>query len=196
VSTGDLKKAKRAIRREVLAGRDAMPSAERARLGDVIAGRFLALPEVERARVVMAFSSFGSELPTEPLIEALVDRGVTVALPRIVAGELEPRTWRPGEPTTAAPFGALEPAAGRTVAPETIDVVVTPAVAFDRTGGRVGYGGGYYDRFLLRTRDDALRAGVAFGLQLVEGDLPAGAFDLRVDVVVTERETIRCRRGA
>jgi 5-formyltetrahydrofolate cyclo-ligase len=196
VSNGNLKKAKRTIRREVLSRRDAMSSAERARLGGVVARRFLALPEVEGADVVMAFSSFGSELPTEPLIEALVGRGVTVALPRIVDGDLEPRSWRPGEPTTTAPFGALEPAGGAMVAPETIDVVVTPAVAFDRAGGRVGYGGGYYDRFLPRTRDGALRAGIAFDLQVVEDDLPSGAFDLSVDLIVTESETIRCPRPA
>jgi 5-formyltetrahydrofolate cyclo-ligase len=196
VSNGDLKKAKRAVRREVLARRDAIPSADRARLGEAVARRFLALPELEGAEVVMAFSSFGSELPTEPLIDALVSRGVTVALPRLVDGDLEPRSWRPGDPTTTAPFGALEPAGGAIVAPETVDLVVTPAVAFDRAGRRVGYGGGYYDRFLPRTRDDALRAGVAFAVQVVDGDLPSGAFDLGVDVIVTESETIRCpRRG-
>jgi 5-formyltetrahydrofolate cyclo-ligase len=196
VSGGELKKAKRGVRREVLAARDALPAEERSRLAAVVARRFLDLPEVETARVVMAFSSFGSELPTDPLIDALVARGVTVALPRTASGDLEPRTWRPGEPTTTAPFGALEPAGGQVLAPDAIDIVVVPAVAFDRSGRRVGYGGGFYDRFLPRTREDALRAGVAFDLQLLDEDLPAGTFDHGVDVVVTETETVRCRREA
>jgi 5-formyltetrahydrofolate cyclo-ligase len=74
-----------------------------------------------------------------------------------------------------------------------VDVVATPAVAFDRTGRRVGYGGGYYDRFLLGTREDALIAGVGLGVQLLDEPLPEGGFDRRVDVIVTESETVRCR---
>ncbi len=194
MSSAELKRAKKAVRREVLALRDELAPEERLRLGALVTQRSLDLPEVAAARVVMVFSSFGSELPTGPLIDGLLARGVTVALPRIVSGELEPRTWRPGEPTTRARFGALEPEGGGVVSPDAIDVVVTPAVAFDRSGRRVGYGGGFYDRFFPRMREGALRAGVGFGLQLRERDLPGGAFDLRVDVVITEAETLRCDR--
>jgi 5-formyltetrahydrofolate cyclo-ligase len=146
------------------------------------------------ADVVLVFWSFGSEVDTGPLLRALHGRGRTVGLPRIVDGELEPRTYAPGDPLEGTSFGALEPADGRVVDPSEIDVVVVPAVAFDRSGRRVGYGGGYYDRFLLRTRPDALRLGVAFDVQLVEGDLPGGSFDLRVDAIVTESEVLRCPR--
>jgi 5-formyltetrahydrofolate cyclo-ligase len=196
VNSGELKRAKKQIRREVLLRRDALTTEERGRLGALVTDRVLSLPDVEASGVVMAFWTFGSELPTMPLIEALVARGVVVALPRIVAGDLEPRTWRPGEPTTTTSFGALEPAGGTTLDPAEVDVIVTPAVAFDRAGRRVGYGGGFYDRLFPRTRADALRVGAAFALQLVEGELPAGHFDLRVHAVVTESETVRCPREA
>jgi 5-formyltetrahydrofolate cyclo-ligase len=194
VTSAELKRAKKAVRRDVLAVRDAMPPQERARLAERVAERFLGLPEVTGAGVVMAFSSFGSELPTMPLIERLLARGITVALPRIAAGKLEPRTWRPGEPATETSFGALEPTGGEVLAPGLIDVVATPAVGFDRAGRRVGYGGGFYDRFFPSMRSDALRVGVGFGIQLLEGDLPEGAFDMRVDAVITESETVRCPR--
>jgi 5-formyltetrahydrofolate cyclo-ligase len=194
VNSAELKKAKKRIRRQVLAARDGIPPAERLQLAHRVAERFLSLPEVEGARAVMAFWSFGSELPTMPLIESLLARGVVVALPRIVDGDLQPRTWRPGEATIQTRFGALEPVGGEVLAPHDIDVVATPAVAFDRSGRRVGYGGGYYDRFFPATRTDALRAGIGFGVQLLEGDLPGGTFDLRVDVVVTEEEAVRCPR--
>ena len=190
----ELKRAKKAVRREVLALRDALPPQERARLAERVADRFLLVPEVATATVVMAFSSFGSELPTQPLVERLLARGITVALPRITAGDVEARTWRSGEPMTETAFGALEPAGGEFVEPSRIDVVATPAVAFDRAGRRVGYGGGFYDRFFLQMRGDALRAGVGFGLQLLDRDLPEGAFDVRVDAVITESETLRCPR--
>ena len=194
LSSTELKRAKKAVRREVLALRDGMPADERSRLSSGATERFLALPEVTAAHVVMAFSTFGSELPTMPLIEHLVAHGITVALPRIVDGDLEPRSWQPGQPTTETSFGALEPEGGEVIAPEAIDVVVTPAVAFDRAGRRVGYGGGFYDRFFRRLRDDALRVGIGFGIQLLDRDLPEGAFDLRVDAVVTETETVRVPR--
>lgn len=185
-----LKRAKRTARAEVLARRDAISPAERALMGERIVERFLALPEMERVRAVMAFWSFGSEVPMDPLIASLVGAGVTVALPRIVDGQIEPRTWEPGEPVTETHFGAREPEGGRVLDPAEIDVVATPGVAFDRAGGRVGYGGGFYDRFFPRTR--ALRAAVAFGLQVVDRPLPGGSFDLPVHLIVTESETIRC----
>jgi 5-formyltetrahydrofolate cyclo-ligase len=191
VNGAALKRAKRAARAEVLARRDALSPVERASMGERIVERFLALPEMARVRAVMAFWSFGSEVPRDPLIASLVEAGVTVALPRIVDGDIEPRTWRPGEPVTETHFGAREPEGGDVVDPADLDVVATPGVAFDRAGGRVGYGGGFYDRFLLRTT--AVRAAVAFGVQVVEGRLPGASFDLRVHLIVTESETIRCR---
>jgi 5-formyltetrahydrofolate cyclo-ligase len=191
VNGAALKRAKRAARAEVLARRDALSPVERASMGERIVERVLALPEMARVRAVMAFWSFGSEVPMDPLIASLAEEGVTVALPRIVDGDIEPRTWRPGEPVTETHFGAREPEGGDVVDPADLDVVATPGVAFDRAGGRVGYGGGFYDRFLLRTT--AVRAAVAFGVQVVEGRLPGASFDLRVHLIVTESETIRCR---
>jgi 5-formyltetrahydrofolate cyclo-ligase len=194
VRSQDLKRAKRAVRRRVLDERDAVPIPDREAAAAAVTERFLALPEVHAARSVLAFSSFGSEVPLDPLIEILDARGVVVALPVIVGEALEARVYRPGAPTTTTSFGAREPADGRPFAPEELDVIVTPAVAYDRAGRRVGYGGGFYDRFLPRTRSDAVRIGVGLGLQLLDEELPAGSFDLAVDIVVTPEEAVRCRR--
>jgi 5-formyltetrahydrofolate cyclo-ligase len=195
MNSAELKRAKRDVRRRVLAERDALSPSERAHMGVVVAERFLALPEVGTAAVVMAFWSFGSELPTGPLLEDLHRRGKTVVLPRIVDGELEARSYRPGDRVSETAFGAFEPAGGRVLDATEIDVVAVPAVAFDRQGRRVGYGGGYYDRFLRGTGAGATNVGIGYALQLlpVGEDLPAGHFDRPVDVIVTERETVRCR---
>jgi 5-formyltetrahydrofolate cyclo-ligase len=187
----ELKKEKRAVRRAVLADRDALSAEERASRATTIHERFLRLPEVRTARTVMAFWSFGSEVPTRPLLAALAARGVEVALPEVESGGLEVRSWREGESLREASFGAMEPADGARVDPQAIDVVCVPGVAFDLRGRRVGYGGGYYDRF-LGSVPRALRAAIAFDLQVVEGDLPAGRFDVPIDVVVTELRTLRC----
>jgi 5-formyltetrahydrofolate cyclo-ligase len=190
----DLKRAKRRLRREVLSMRDALHEGIRVPAGDAITQRVLSLPEVVAAKHVMAFWSFGSEVPTLPLLTALSDRGVRVALPRIEDGDLEVRAWSPGDPMTETSFGALEPAEGARVDPGALDVVVVPAVAFDRHGRRVGYGGGFYDRFLPRLRLEAARIGIAYAVQVLDRDLPSGAFDQPVDAVVTEVEVVRVPR--
>jgi 5-formyltetrahydrofolate cyclo-ligase len=194
VSSGDLKRAKRDVRRRVLALRDGIDPATRERAAADVTRRVLELPEIEAAATVLAFSSFGSELPMLPLIETLVARGIRVGLPVITGTEIEAHAWSPGEPTTTTSFGAEQPADGAWIDPVAIDVILTPAVAVDRTGGRVGYGGGFYDRFLPRTRAEAARIAVVLAEQLVAEALPAGSFDLRVDAVVTPDEVIRCAR--
>lgn len=188
MNSAELKRAKRAIRRAVLAERDSMSEALRREAGARVTTRFLELPEVERAESVMLFWSLGSEVDTAPLIERLHSSGVTVTLPRIVEGELVPIGYAPGDPTTPTHFGAREPL-GDAIDPRGLDVVGVPGVAFDRRGRRIGYGGGYYDRFLGGLR--AFTAGIAYGVQLLDGDLPAGRFDRSIEAVVTEDETVR-----
>lgn len=194
MSGADLKRAKRLVRRRVLTARDEMSGSERREASARIAERVMSLPEIERASTVMVFWAFGSEPDTTPLIEGLHTRDVRIALPRIVDGDLDPRAFVPGDPVTETSFGACEPADGDVIDPAEIDVVVTPGVAFDLSGRRVGYGGGFYDRFFRRTREDAARTGIAFDVQLVDDDLPNGHFDLGVDAVVTESRVVRMER--
>jgi 5-formyltetrahydrofolate cyclo-ligase len=195
MNSSELKRAKREVRRRVLAERDALPPGERMHLAVVVAERFLALSEVQAAGVVMVFWSFGSELPTGPLLEDLHGLGKTVVLPRIIDGEIEARAYRPGDRVSETALGAFEPAGGRVLDAAEIEVVAVPAVAFDRQGRRVGYGGGFYDRFLPRTDTGASHVGIGYSLQLLPTgqELPAGPFDHAVGSVVTERETVRCR---
>lgn len=185
-----LKTAKRGIRREVLAARDRIPESDRRALGELLTERFLGLPEVERAATLMLFWSFGSEVPTDGLIARLHARGAIVALPRIEGSDLVPVAYAPGDPTEATPFGAREPRGGASIMRTSLDVIAVPAVAFDRRCARIGYGGGYYDRFLRGVRGSTV--GLVFGLQVLAEELPTGSFDRRVDAIVTESETIRC----
>jgi 5-formyltetrahydrofolate cyclo-ligase len=186
-----LKQMKRAMRREILARRDALSEAERATKSSAIAERVLALPELEDARTLMLFWSFGSEVDTAPMITGLVGQGRRLVLPRIERGEVVPVAYRPGDPVSEARFGAMEPTSGEVVDPMELDVVVTPGVAFDRGCKRSGYGGGFYDRLFDRARPDVAKIAVAFALQLVEA-VPVGRHDRRVDIVATEDEVLRC----
>jgi 5-formyltetrahydrofolate cyclo-ligase len=187
-----LKQAKRALRRRILERRDAIDTSERAERSARIASRLRSLPEVERARTVMAFWSFGSEVETGPLIRALHEAGTRVALPRIQGRDVAAVDYAPGDPVAPTGFGAMEPTGGEVLEPGDVDLVIVPGVAFDRAGGRVGYGGGFYDRFLRRTRPEVPAIAIAFADQIAER-VPAGRADRRVDAVVTEDEVIRCR---
>jgi 5-formyltetrahydrofolate cyclo-ligase len=158
-------------------------------MGERIAERFLGLPEVETATTVMLYWSFGSEVPTEGLIERLHERGAAIALPRIEGSELVPVRFAPGDATEPTSFGARDPAHGLAIVPARLDVVAVPGVAFDRAGRRIGYGAGYYDRLLPAT--SAVAVALAFDAQVVGEDLPAGGTDVEVDVIVTESETLR-----
>ena len=107
-----------------------------------IADRLLAMDELSDAKTVMAFWSFGSEVDTIPLLERLEVAGAQVALPRIEDYDVEPIAYAAGDPLSETSCGAREPASGRRLEPSGVDVVVVPGVAFDRSGGRVGYGAG------------------------------------------------------
>jgi 5-formyltetrahydrofolate cyclo-ligase len=189
-----LKEHKRALRREIVERRDALPAERRRAASRRIADRVLGLPDVVGAGTVMAFWSFGSEVQTAELLERLHRAGKRVALPRVEEGEVVAVAYAPGGPVTAAHFGAMEPLGADVVPPEDVDVVLVPGVAFDRRGARVGYGGGFYDRFLPRRRPGVPAIAIAFSVQLVD-EVPEGGMDRRVDAIVTENELITCRRA-
>jgi 5-formyltetrahydrofolate cyclo-ligase len=185
-----LKSAKRALRREVLAARDALSLDDRVARSGAIVERLLALPEAVDARTVMAFWSFGSEVDTAPLISRLLDDGRTVALPRTEGPEIVPVTYQRGDPVRPTAYGAMEPPFGRVLGAEELDLVVVPGIAFDGSGNRLGYGRGFYDRLLSRRRPGVPAVAIAFGMQVVDA-VPSGGADRRVDAIVTENEVIR-----
>jgi len=143
--------------------------------------------------LVALYYPINDELDTEPLAAALVEKGVAIALPA-TQGKNRPllfRRYTPGDPLIAGRFGEMVPEENaEAVAPS---VVVAPLLAFTGAGGRLGYGGGYYDRTLaaLRRSGDVLAVGYAYGAQEVDA-LPPDPLDEPLDWVVTERAAHRC----
>ena len=188
-----LREAKRLLRERILALRDAAPPAQRAAAAQAIAERVMTLPSFAAARTVLMTLPFRSEWDTLPLVHAALGAGRTVVLPRVVAGAriLALHAIRdPVADVAAGHWGIREPRAHcPAVAPEAVDWVLVPGVAFDATGARLGYGGGYYDRLLPLVAHGCARIAGAFALQVVE-HVPSGPHDLKVDMVVTERQAI------
>lgn len=180
-------------RASALAQRDGMPAADRLRAADAIAAR--ALPFAVRPGVVVSgFMPIRSEISPLPLMRRLASMGARLALPAI-AGRGQPlalRAWAFGEPLVRGQWGIREPAAtADTLLP---DILIVPLAAFDRRGGRIGYGAGYYDMTLAQARAarSVLAIGIAFAKQEVES-VPMADHDQRLDLVLTEHETIPCR---
>jgi len=195
----NVKSDKKKLRKEVLAARDSMPP-ELRREASMAAGELLAAFEPFReARTVMFFVSFRSEIDTGEMIRGALGEGKRVA---VSVSQTSDCSLLPCElldfDNDLAPgaYGIPEPKPEciRPVDPAEIDIVLFPGVAFDRSGGRIGYGGGYYDRFIQRLRPGVPLVALAFHSQVIES-VPMAEHDRPVDYIVTEKEIIDCRRG-
>jgi len=179
---------KKEIRKRILQLRNAMTPEAIATKSDEIVRRLTGLPEIRDASILMVFLSFGSEVRTDGIIRWGWENEKRIVVPRCRPEErrLTPCLLSEFSELETGHYGIREPKAAlvRAVPAGEIDVVLVPAVAFDRRGCRVGYGGGYYDRFLPEV-PKGVRIGAAFACQIVS-EIPADPHDIPVDRFVTE----------
>ena len=187
----EITERKGALRRLVLARRDAMDPAARAEAALAIAAAADAALAFPPGTVVSGFLPIRSELDPRPLMALLSARGARICVPAITDGRLEFRElWAEAEMEPQG-FGTYAPAAGAAVLDPAIMLV--PMVAFDARCHRMGYGRGYYDGAITALRARGIvpvLAGLALAVQEVP-DVPTEAHDVALDVIVTERATHR-----
>ncbi len=178
-----------ALRRQMRARRAALDEDAQSRAAQEAARRILALPAYREAKVVLAYAAARGELSLAPVIADVLSGGRMLALPRCEGpGRMTARRVRAMGELSPGAFGLPEPGEGsEVILPQDVGLVLVPGIAFDRAGGRIGQGGGYYDRFLPGTR--AVRVGVCHDFALID-DVQARAHDARMDAVVTPQETI------
>lgn len=190
-----LRGPKRTLRRRIIALRDGLEPVTRRDYSILIADKVAGLRAFRDAHTVHVFASFGSEVDTTPIMDRILESRKRCVLPVVIGGtrEMEHACIRGRADLTPGFRGIPEPSpACPRVDAREVDLVIVPGVAFDGRGGRLGYGGGFYDRFLLAS--GAHRVAVAFGIQVV-GSVPREPHDLPVHVIVTESQIIEATPG-
>lgn len=155
------------------------------------------IPILKERETVLVYASKCPEVDTMPLIKWLLKEEKTVVVPIIQREDCSLRLSCLVDPAVLVPstFQVPEPIGHEIPAdPSAIEVVIVPMLAFDSAGNRLGYGAGYYDRFLAR-HQDIPTIGLAFSCQEVSS-LPADENDIRMDWIITEQGTICCRKNA
>ena len=185
---------RRELRALIRDRREKISVIQAAELSARIAERVLTLPEYRQAKKVMCYASVIGEVNTAPLNARILEDGKELFLPKISKekGRMVAVPVKDLASLRRGRMGIPEPPKGEGADPMGIDLILVPGIAFDRKGGRVGFGGGYYDRFLPETK--ALRVALAFNMQLVEDTHPE-PHDQSVDMLITEDALLDFRGG-
>jgi 5-formyltetrahydrofolate cyclo-ligase len=189
---GALRSRKLALRRALVANRKRTDQPERDAAGRSIRDAVLSLPEIQMAGTVAAYLSVGTEPDTRGLVYALWKRGTYVLLPLLQADDdLDWASYEGPASLAAGPRGLLEPTEPpRGVnAVTSADLVIVPALAVDRSGMRLGRGGGSYDRALARVGASIPTIALIYDDELLD-EVPAGDLDQRVRMVAQPRQGI------
>ena len=188
-----LETQKKALRAAALAQRDALSGEHRTAAAQAIAAR--GLPSgISSQSIIAGYSPVRSEIDPTPLMQILAAQGGRLALPVVTARDqpLIFRAWNIHDSLQLGAFGILEPLPD---ADEVIpEIVLVPLAAFDRSGHRIGYGGGYYDRSLarLRAKGEITAIGLGFSVQEIAA-ISAMPHDVALDYVLTETQLFDCR---
>ena len=186
------------VRKETLTARTAISLQELVAKSEIITDLFLNSDIYKEANTIMAYLDFRNEVKTEKIIKTAIADGKQVVIPISV---VETRQLILSEiinydiELEQGAYGILEPKKEfiRETDPNVVDVVLIPGVAFDERGYRVGYGAGYYDRFLERVRPDTKKVALSFEMQIVVNAFE-DTHDVPVDMIITEKGTMTCKR--
>ena len=189
----EIKQTKKEIREQYRRIREALPPEKRKSEDEMIAKRLFDCAFYQNARFIYCYASLKDEAGTNMIIEEALRNGKRVALPR-VRGKRRMEFCFIKSPADLKPgfMGIKEPGpwCPKAPAPFKDTLVLMPGIAFDRNGARAGYGGGYYDTY-LEGHAECIKAALAYSVQIAP-EIPAAPADIKVDMIVTEKELIIC----
>ncbi len=177
---------KKELRKQYKALRDSIPEENRAHLSTEICRKITKLDAYKTAKTLLLYASAGNEVDLSPLFEKAQKDGIACAFPRCIAdGIMEFYYVSALSELQKGAYGIMEPPTDRPATNFRSALAIVPALAYDKDGYRLGYGGGYYDRFLAKY--PVFAVGVAYSACITD-TLPCGEFDIAVDTVITEKE--------
>lgn len=193
---------KKELRKETLSRRDALTENERTEKSEQIMKSVTQLDVFQKCNKILLYAPIRSEVDTQDIYKEAYALGKEIYYPVVQGKEMEfycvdeMTAWQTGA------FGVREPEAdeAKRFAPEEDDrvIVIMPGTGFDREGNRIGYGGGYYDKYLQKLADVLKSASVckivvAYECQVVDvGRIKKEEHDVRVDFIITEKDVISC----
>ncbi len=183
------------LRQQILNKRDKLPATTRATASKLILQNLWQIPATKEAATIMLYVNFRSEVETMDLFKQCRTQNIRTAAPLTLTRDhrLVPYLiTRPDDDLIPGYCQIPEPDSKKlsAIAPDKLDIVLIPGSVFDRQGGRLGYGGGYYDRFLANQAPQALRIGLAYETQVVN-KVPTMAHDIPLQYLITEKEITR-----
>jgi 5-formyltetrahydrofolate cyclo-ligase len=186
---------KQVLRKDILSKRLALSPQKVEEKSDNIHKKLYQFKIYQDAKIMMVYIDFRHEVKTAAVITNSLSQGKRIVIPvckengKLIPSEVYqfPEDLEPGA------WGILEPKPGRLrpIDPAEIELILVPGVAFDQRGNRLGYGAGYYDRFLAKLPSSTLIIALAYELQLVEDVFPA-EHDMPVHYILTEDRLIKC----
>lgn len=180
-------KTKNIIRKNIALLRNNLSTVERAELNNVIFKKVVNSSEYKKASCVFIFVSYKSEADTHRIIKAALADGKTVCVPKVISRDkgMIAVQVKKFDDLVHGKFNILEPRDDKfQVCSYRIDLSYVPGLAFDNCGGRLGYGGGYYDRFLEKLRDDCKKVGICYKFQIID-KVPVEEHDILMDKIIS-----------
>ena len=183
---------KNQLKESILEKRNSLSKQEILEKSEKIEDKLFNLEHFRKSKTIMFFVSFNSEVDTRNMIKKSF-QNKTVVVPKVAQHEINPSIIIDIDNLIpAGKFGIFEPIEAMKIAYKNIDLVLVPGIAFDKTGHRIGYGFGYYDKFLKKV-PKAIKIGLCFDFQIVD-KIPHEEHDVPVDFVVTEERVLECKR--
>lgn len=187
---------KKSLRKQYLEKRSNLPMNIVEEKSDIITNRLLSLDIYKNSSFIMSYVSFRKEVRTKTLMISSLNKGKRIGVPitvpetkELIVSELKDFHRE----LSLGYYNILTPKSQyiRIVSPDIVNLVIVPGAVFDKDGYRVGYGGGYYDRFLKKLNKDSIKLGLAYDLQLTDS-VPKDDYDIPVDYILTESQFIKC----
>jgi len=190
--------SKESLRRKFLQQRSSLSREDWENLSQKILNRFFELELWEKVKLLTCYVSFNNEVNTLPILREAIKQNKQVAVPRVNANKDGLSFYEIKDIERDLELGSfkiLEPIPERTkqISPEIPELHIVPGIVFDKKGFRIGYGRGYYDKFLNTISQEAIKVALAFDFQVID-KIPVGVNDIPIDLIITDKKIIYPRK--